>query len=183
MKTRSQTKNEKLEKEKPKIPQLNEDVFGIILKYAVEKQQRHVMDTIDIMREHLATPHVPKHIIIQLIPYTIEPSPNHLIVEWPDYLDSNSRRLIHHTKVKLFPDYHVRIPKDIEVLMHSKRDLDLLWQTFKHFEEIHFWHDFRDENYEDYENEELPRRVFQELWKKIQARRTPFCRMLEERLS
>ena len=100
------------------------------------------MDTIDIMREHLATPHVAKHItILVLEPHpegSLEGSLNHLEVEWPDYLDSNSRRLIHHTKVKLFPDYYVRIPKDIEVLMQSKRDLDLLWQTFKHFEETRY---------------------------------------------
>ena len=88
-----------------------------------------------------------------------------------------------HTKVKRFPDYDVSIPKDVEVLMESKRDLDLLWQTLKHFDEIWFWHDIEDENYEDYENEKLPRRVFQELWKTIQARRTPFCHMLQERLS
>ena len=43
MKTRSQTKKEKLANEARKIPQLNEDVLGIILDHVVDKQQRRIL--------------------------------------------------------------------------------------------------------------------------------------------
>ena len=48
MKTRSQTRKEKL-----KIPQLNEDVLGIILKHTIEKQQEYVLNTYEIIEDHL----------------------------------------------------------------------------------------------------------------------------------
>ena len=174
---------EKLDKGKPKIPRLNEDVIGIILKHVVEKQQRHILDTIECMREHLASPLMSERKKQKLITFFCDdPSPNHLKIEWPDYLYSNSRRLINHTKVMLFPAYEVRLPKEVEILklMKTRQDLDLLWQTLKHFEEISFFNCVHDENYEYYDKESLPNRVFQKLWKKIQAR-TPFCHMLEER--
>ena len=35
-------------------------------------------------------------------------------VQWPDCLNSNSRRLIYHTQVKLFPTYKLILPSKIE---------------------------------------------------------------------
>ena len=51
MKTRSQTKKEKLNNKKRKIPQLNEDVLGIILKHVVKKQRKHILETVELLDE------------------------------------------------------------------------------------------------------------------------------------
>ena len=53
METRSQTKKEKLDNKKRKVPQLNEDILGIILKYVVKKQRKHILETVKLLDESL----------------------------------------------------------------------------------------------------------------------------------
>ena len=121
MRTRSQAKKQKLDNEKRKIPQLNEDVLGIILKHVVKKQQKHVLDIIAVIEDHLDPDR-----------YMLKKYEHHSSeIKWPNYLDSNSRRLIHHTNVKLFPNYELIFPGSIENHIKSKRDSDLLWNTVK----------------------------------------------------
>ena len=128
MKTRSQTKKEKLIQENPQIPQLNEDILGIILKHVVEKQQNHVMETCEFIDEYACAS-----------PITYKPN-NWRGVKWPVYLDSNSRRLVYHTQVKLLPNHHILVHESgsLSIYKHikSKRDLDILWMTLKHFSNV-----------------------------------------------
>ena len=52
MKTRSQTRKEKHDHQKPKVPQLNEDVMGIILKHVMRKEKKYMMETYWIIQNH-----------------------------------------------------------------------------------------------------------------------------------
>ena len=130
MKTRSQPKKEKLDKIESKVPQLNEDVLGIILKHVLEKHHDHVLNTVGVIEDHVGM----SILISPLVSLS-----NLEYLKWPDYLDSNSRRLIHDTNVKLFSE--CTVPNTIEEHIKSKRDLDLLWETSKHFGAICFWSD------------------------------------------
>ena len=51
MRSRSQTKKLKLDSENPKIPELSEDILGIILKHVVAKEQDHIYGTYLMMDE------------------------------------------------------------------------------------------------------------------------------------
>ena len=163
MRTRSQTKKEKLDKEKTKIPQLNEDVLGIILKHVVKKERRHIIQTLNIILQHKLS------VLRDFRP------PRDMI--WPDHLNTNSRRLIYHTKTKLFPNNFLDVSCHLEDYITRKRDLDLLWVTMKHFGLIRAWkYPTLRHNYTDI------RLFFQEIWTKFQGRRLLFEK-LEERLT
>ena len=169
MKTRSQAKKEKLDKVESKVPQLNEDVLGIILKHVIKKHQVHLLETIGVIEDHV----VMSILISPIVCWT-----NLENFEWPEYLESNSRRLIHHTNVKLFPDCTLTVPNRIERHIKSKRDLDLLWETLKHFGEICFWTRDMDDSFD----EETAAEFFQRLWRRLQGP-TQLARKLEERLT
>ena len=158
MKTRSQAKKEKLDKVESKVPHLNEDVLGIILKHVVQNQKAYVLETIDIIEDHVGES------IFIYEPFV--PSPSVESAEWPNYLDSNSRRLIHHTTSKLFPDCKLIIPNKIEMYVKSKRDLDLLWKTMKNFGAICLLIT----DWDDSINEESTAALFfQKFWERLQA--------------
>ena len=128
--TRSQIKEEKTGNEKPNVPQLNEDILGIILKYAVQKEQEYIFVNYAMLDE--------------FSDWEFDHSdpcsrPSVQEIEWPDYLGSNSRRLIHHTNVKLFSNCTLTFPNKIQKEFKTKRDLDILWSTLKHFGAIRFW--------------------------------------------
>ena len=163
MRTRSQAKKQKLEKRK--IPQLNEDVLGIILKHVVKKQQKYVSDTIAIIGDHL----YPDRYMLKKYDHRSSE------IKWPDHLDSNSRRLIHHTNVKLFPNYKLVFPTSIEHLIKSKRDSDLLWKTVKYFDFVTVRQSF------DY-NTQSTSFFVRSLYEKSQAS-SSLMKKLEERLT
>ena len=140
MRTRSQTKKQKLDNENRKIPQLNEDVLGIILKHVVEKQQFYVHKTYDTMDGYW----IGKYWAKTGQTFDIENLPEKPSVEeinWPDYLDSNSRRIVYHTDVKMFPDCSLVVPDWFLLKNHfkTKRDLDMLWKLAKNFHSIRYW--------------------------------------------
>ena len=135
MKTRSQTRKEKAGNLNRKIPKLNEDVLGIILKHVVLEEQNQIMKRFRVIQKHfdllltgpddgLETGYIPDRY------------DDH--VEWPDYLDSNGRRLMHHTNVKLFRNRELIIHDNFISHVTSKRELNLLWKTFKHFGQVYF---------------------------------------------
>ena len=92
-------------------------------------------------------------------------------IVWPDYLNSNSRRLIHHTNVKLFPNCVLIVPCSIERFFKTKRELDLLWKTFKHFGDVRFGDEL---------GTQTAARFFQRLWDNIQGP-SQLVRKLEKR--
>ena len=111
MRTRSQAKKEKLDNEKPKIPQLNEDVFRIILKHVIKKQRKHVLKAFIILDDEME----------DLITFDTEDGfdvwdVSSYRIEWPDHLNSNVRRLVHHTHVMLFPHDIIYVDRKIEDL-------------------------------------------------------------------
>ena len=129
MRTRSQAKKEKLEKQK--VPQLNNDVLGIILKHVIKKQKKHIMDTVAVIENYLDPD---EYVLVGRGPSRFSGD-----IKWPDYLNTNHRRLAYHTKVKLFRNYGLNIPRSLDDHIKSKRDLDLLWKTVKHFDYINLW--------------------------------------------
>ena len=168
MKTRSQTKKEKLDNQKPKVPQLNEDVLGIILKYVVQKQQKYMVETYKIIRKHLDfKTHVDRMKFSNKI-------------QWPDYLDTNMRRLVQHTNVKLFHGYLLGVNRNapIHENIKSKEDLDLLWKTLKHFGGMS-WYEHPDEIHDE---SMTAAEFFQRLWGWIQPKRS-LIQELEKRLT
>ena len=54
-------------------------------------------------------------------------------------MNSNSRRLIHHTNVKLFSKCTLTFPNKLRKEFNTKHDLDVLWKTLKHFGQMRFW--------------------------------------------
>ena len=165
MRTRSQAKREK-PGQKRKIPQLNEDVLEIILNHVIKKQKKHALDTVTIIDDHFD---LDGYMLSEFNRYSRE-------IKWPDYLDTNMRRIIHHTSVKLFPYCELRFPNIIENHVKTKRDLDLLWRTIKHFDSIRFW---------DNENKcftfQTSRVFIRKLWERAQAP-TSLMKLLEKRL-
>ena len=140
MKTRSQTKKENLERDQEKIPQLNEDVMGIILKHVFRMETNEILKSFEIIKEHYCQflhPDDGPDIMI------IARSSNH--VEWPNYLNSNSRRLVHYTKAKLLWNHKLSFHQDFGLYVRSKKELDLLWKTFKHFRFLHLSTDDEDD--------------------------------------
>ena len=174
MRTRSQTKKLKLDNENPKIPELSEDILGIILKHVVAKEQDHIYGTYLMMDEYWVTKYWTK--TGQTFDLTnASKRPSFEEIEWPDYLDSNSRRLIHYTKVKLCPKCTLVVPDLFLLKKHfkTKRDLDILWRTAKNFGSIRFWNDTD-------VPEETSSIFLQKFWQKIQAP-SQLVRALEER--
>ena len=55
---------------------------------------------------------------------------------WPDSLKTNSQRLIHHAELKMFPNAGMDISIPLERYISSNRELDLMLETFKHYEII-----------------------------------------------
>ena len=161
MKTRSQTKKEKLDGQSQKLPQLNEDILGIILKHVVRMEQERIWATHEIIRNHFLNP---LKLGEQIGVFYSSCRPENY-VEWPDYLDSNSRRLVHHTNVKLLPNCTLSIHISFHMKVTSKRELDLLWKNFKHFGQVSLRLGPPSE-WEMWQTNEF----FQELWDNIQAR-------------
>ena len=184
MKTRSQTRKEKHDNEKPKIPQLNEDVLGIILKHTIEKQQEYVLNTYEIIEDHLKILLEVQDDVIDIDMSSADGAFNK--VQWPDYLNSNSRRLIYHTQVKLFPTYKLTMPPKVDEIIKTRLEMDLLWVTLKHFGTIRSWDGnylaaYGTVGYAAYSSKQ----AFQRLWKRIRdqrKRQSLFRRKLEERL-
>ena len=156
---------EKLEDEKPKTPRLNEDVLGIILKFVVKKEQRNIIESVfdiecSLMLEH---PGLKMEEDIEVRSRSEGVDLDHVI--WPDYLHSNSRRLIHHTNVKLFPNRELTIHKALTLRITRKRELDEFWKAAKHFGLVLHMLDDRGNL------EELDVAVyFRQLWTMIQSR-------------
>ena len=153
MKTRSQTRKEKHDHQKRKVPQLNEDVLGIILQHVMRKEQEYVSETNSIVLDHFWYARLRKR-----------QSSND--IEWPDYLNSNSRRLVHHTYVKLFPGYTLAVNRHISFHKHvnSKRDLDILWKTLRHYGAITLQNNVFGEDCEDDHDIMTPAEFFRRLW-------------------
>ena len=176
MKTRSQTKKEKLDNQNSKIPHLNEAILGIILRHVVRKEQNEILECLYVIRNHFVF-HVEPGLDLLEDLYATSVDDH---VTWPDYLNSNSRRLIYHTNVKLFPNQELSIHISLSLRLTTKRELDLLWKTFKHFGEIQQRWDDRG-NYEEFEAADY----FQRLWKMIRARpaaRDSLFEKLEKRM-
>ena len=168
MKTRSQTKKEKAGILDRKIPQLNEDVLGIILKHVVQKEQREIMKSFEVIRKHF-------YWFLESddklhTAYISDRCPDQ--VEWPDYLNSNSRRLIHHTNVKLLWSREILIHAIFMFHVPSKRQLDLLWKTFKHFGRVYLtWQELYNSPEEPmYHTTKSVAWFFRWLWPVIQRR-------------
>ena len=176
MKTRSQTRKENLEKENRKVPRLNEDIFGIILKHVVRKEQENIMDRHCLIRDHFMVfglePGLSTDEDLDVTSSSREPS---LYVKWPDYLNSNSRRLVHHTNVKLLWDFNLSMHAGFNLHVTTKEELDSIWKTFKHFGGVELREDF------DYCGEPLPIwYYFRQLWTRIQARLAARDAMIEK---
>ena len=129
MKTRSQTK-----REKQKIPRLNEDVFGIILQHVIKKQRDRVMTSLKFIGNHFDG-------CEDMYDYCTKRD-NCLYyhdkslgdyVEWPHQIETNSQRLVYHTKIKLFPNIYFENQQPLHNMISSSRELDLLLETFRHF--------------------------------------------------
>ena len=133
MKTRSQTKKEKLENQNSKIPRLNEDILGIILDHVIRKEQRNIIEAVFDIEQHFMfeRPGLTMEEEITVMSRTEEVALDQVI--WPDYMDSNSRRLIQHTQVKLFPNRELSIHQAFSFRVTTKRELDTYWKVFKHF--------------------------------------------------
>ena len=170
--------------EKLKIPQLNEDVLGIILKHTVEKQQEYVWHTYKIIEDHLNILLEVQNDVIDVDTSFADGEFNS--VQWPDDLNSNSRRLVYHTKAKLFPTYKLILPPKMDDIIKTRREMDLLWATLKHFGTIRSWDGNNLAAYGTVGYAAYPsKQAFQRLWKRIRdqrKRQSLFRRKLEERL-
>ena len=138
MKTRSQTKSEKL-----KIPRLNEDVFGIILKHVIQKQRLQVMISLRFIVNHFEDDL--EDVYDYCTESDISPIEERLcyhdtnlrdVVQWPHQLKSNSQRLVYHTKIKLYSNLYFENDLPFPNLISSMEELDMLWETFKHFSNV-----------------------------------------------
>ena len=88
------------------IPQLNEDIFGRILKFVVEGNQRQILDV--VYSEECGV--VGGDVLIdegidgkEYEPISNEDAVDFRIVKWPQALKNNSHRLIFHNNVKMLP--------------------------------------------------------------------------------
>ena len=129
LKSLIQTKKEKLDCEECKIPQLNEDVMGIILRLVVQKQQKHVVRNVEVIGNHFSDPYDPK----DFFEISFKDKNLGYNISWPETLKTNSRRLVHHAKLKMFPNVKMSIKKPLNGIV-SNRELDLMLETFKHFD-------------------------------------------------
>ena len=86
------------------IPQLNEDILGKILKFVVEGKQKQIYDVIEKEKQW---PHnnqfkdagtFKKDLNSEV--FAIGKTGLHL-VNWPELLETNSQRLVHHSEVKM----------------------------------------------------------------------------------
>ena len=99
------------------VPQLNELVYGVILKWVVRKEQERLLET-EMM-------------------FSKWDNVN-LTVEWPTQLRSNSGRLVHHSCVKLLPNSRLNFNwwKFFFRYKGEQPRYELLqedWKTMKHF--------------------------------------------------
>ena len=120
------------------LPKLNEDVYGVILKWVVRKEQSRLLETEMILSK---------------------PGKINLKVDWPQALKSNSERLVHHTSVKLLSNTTLcfdwwnihfrwsnikrRYYNHQNYKESTKEILKEEWKTMKHFGETfipHVWH-------------------------------------------
>ena len=167
MNTRNLTKKEKLASQKPKIPRLNEDILGIILDHVVRKEQRNIIEAVSEIEDHFIfeRPGLTMDEGITVMSRTEGVALDQVI--WPDYMDSNSRRLIHHTQVKLLPNLKLSIHQAFSFRVTTKRELDKYWKVFKNFGLI--IHRFGDGG----RHEELDAAAYiRKLWTTIQERQT-----------
>ena len=128
MKTWSQTKKRKLDIEETNIPQLNEDVLGVILKHVVRKHQIHARKIVNVIVDHHK-------------PLKLEKDDQNLNLHhfaWPKSLKSNSQRLVHHAELKMLPNVTIKMVLfSFEEYISSNRELDLMWEAFKHIGYVH----------------------------------------------
>ena len=216
------------------IPQLNEDIFGIILKYAVRMEQEHVFEGFAMLDEYsqgaflvqieksyseilssvknfhfdqlkicymrvsyifksghqnrfqpkLSENH-PKYSEWQVDHSDPCSRPSVHEIQWPGYLDSNSRRLIHHTNVKLFSKCTLTFPNKLRKEFNTKHDLDVLWKTLKHFGQMRFWDGpvMGPYGLDSIQGPgETPAMCLQKMWREIQTP-SKLVKALEERMT
>ena len=136
MKTRNQAKNER-----QKVPKLNEDVFGIILKHVIQREQVKVKSSFVFIGNHFGG--CENCLLDNFCPCDRNKSLGNCIftideglddnVQWPRQLKSNSQRLVYHTKIKLLSNTYCENELPLSVLISSEEELDMIWETFKHF--------------------------------------------------
>ena len=152
----SSTKKDKVDNEKSKIPQLNEDVIGIILRHVIQKHQNYVSKKFEVIAQHfndiagIPIQNRPSFIHAYQSTYDVyfskeyygefswtKQNPNLDIrhFAWPDALETNTKRLVHHAELKMFPNVKLEIGFNmpLERYILSNRELDLMLETFKHF--------------------------------------------------
>ena len=140
MKTRSQAKKEQ------KIPKLNEDIFGIILKHVIRMEQDRVMKSFDVISNHFG--HSEDYYSTSY--YSCRPFHQYLLsndtdisdrhVQWPKQLESNSQRLVYHSNIKLFSNYYYENDHPLQNLITSHEALGSILETYKHFSYVFNYH-------------------------------------------
>ena len=133
----------------------------------MRKEQRNIIEAVFDIESHfmLEQPGLTMNEEITVMSRTEGVALDH--VKWPDHLDSNSRRLIHHTQVKLFPNRELSIHQAFSFRVTTKRELDTYWRLIKHFGLV--IHRFDDGG----RYEELDAAAYiRKLWTTIQERQT-----------
>ena len=137
MKTRNQNKRQKVVKQERKIPQLTEDVMGIILKHVIQKHQIQAVETVEVIVEHF------QRFMSQYgqchCNFGFEQRNEYLHkynFEWPKSLKTNSQRLVHHAELKMLPNMGIVLHFPLESYISSNRELDLIWEAIKHFDQV-----------------------------------------------
>ena len=136
----NQTKKEKLDN-KTEIPQLNEDVMGVILQHVFRGQRESVERSMH--RTYLVKKLIKRDENLDLCHFA-----------WPESLKTNSQRLIHHAELKMFPNvklgihadyedendedyFYDKYDNDLQLLLEvesADKELDSMLETFKHFD-------------------------------------------------
>ena len=131
----AETKKKKLDNNQSKIPQLNEDVIGIILRHVVRKQKIHIAKKFAIIKDHFKRLYHQDNLgsweTFVLVRRSSDLDPYYF--KWPESLKTNSQRLVHHSKIKMFPNIKIDIYIPLDHYIVSNRQLDLMLETFKHF--------------------------------------------------
>ena len=127
------------------IPQLNEDIFGRILKFVVEGKQRQILDVVysqksgDIGGEVWVDDGIDSK---EYEPINYEDAVDFRIVKWPQELRNNSQRLIFHNNVKMLPKFTLEyaiaeydpFENHPEIVPHPlPKNLDQFVGVLKHF--------------------------------------------------
>ena len=127
-----------MNEEKP-IPQLNEDIFGRILKHVVKGKQMQIFDAIENeeqwpgQREWSAELLAKGTITIKLsfLSKNLSGGTGVHLVNWPELLQTNSQRLVHHAEVKMMGNlnyYHWAC----EFKDTKPRNAENFWEAIKH---------------------------------------------------